>query len=207
MAVAEAPGAGRRFAEPENLAGIVRAVFGHRRGGSKKGVYRLTFDDGATAISYVWAAAENYWSAAQHQAGESHADPFSDASGADLFEASHTRLGALGVRVPQVYLLDRSRTTYPADIALVEDVRGGTLETRLERGVAGPDQALPRLGAAIAVMHQHRGQRLGKLAFVGSGNAGQDGSAQDDTQQDDAGQDGSAPDDTAPDDTHWGHFG
>jgi hypothetical protein len=56
-----AAGAGRIFARPESLAGVIRAAFGpgrrlaavHRlRGGSKKGVYRLTLDDGATVIGY-----------------------------------------------------------------------------------------------------------------------------------------------------------
>ena len=51
--------AGRVFARPESLAGVVRAAFGpgprlaavdRLRGGSKKGVYRLTFDDAATVI-------------------------------------------------------------------------------------------------------------------------------------------------------------
>jgi hypothetical protein len=187
-----AAAAGRIFAGPESLAGVVRAAFGrgrrlaavHRlRGGSKKGVYRLTLDDGATVIGYLWNAAENYWPAAQRDAGDSQADPFSDAS-AGLFEASHACLDGLGVRVPQVYLLDRSRAAYPADIALVEDVRGASLETRLERGLPGADQALARLAAAVSVMHQQRGPRFGKLAYVSGSAVGQDGSAQNGSAED-----------------------
>jgi hypothetical protein len=171
-----AAGAGRQFAEPASLAGVVRAAFGpgrrlagvaRLRGGSKKGVYRLTFADDGTAIGYVWAAAENYWPAAPHEAADIRADPFSDASGAGLFEAAHAQLSALGVRVPRVYLLDRGRTAYPADIALVEDLRGGSLETRLERGAAGAQEVVRQLGAAIAVMHRHRGPRYGKVALAG----------------------------------------
>jgi Phosphotransferase enzyme family len=201
-------GAGRIFAGPESLAGVVRAAFGpgrrlaavdRLRGGSKKGVYRLIFDNGATVIGYLWNEAENYWPAAQHEAGESHADPFSDASGADLFEASHAYLDGLGVRVPQVYLLNRSRAAYPADIALVEDVPGESLETRLERGLPGADQALAQLAVAISVMHQQRGPRFGKLAYV-IGSASQDGSAQDGSAQvGSASQDGSAQDGSAED--------
>src|ERR1022692_2260089 len=203
-----AAGAGRIFAEPENLAGIVRAAFGsgrrlaavdRLRGGSKKGVYRLTLDNGATVIGYLWNEAENYWpdarrEADQSHADQSHADPFSDASGAGLFEASHAYLDGLGVRVPQVYLLDRSRAAYPADIALVEDVRGESLETRLERGLPGADQALARLGAAVSLMHQQRGPRFGKLAYVIGSAAGQDGSAQDGSAEDGAAQGGAAQD-------------
>jgi hypothetical protein len=102
------------------------------RGGSKKGVYRLLFEDASTAILYVWNAAENYWLPLPDGTGSDRADPFADASGLDLFEASHARLEAIGVRTPQVYFLDRSRSYLPADSAVVEDVRGGTLEARLQ---------------------------------------------------------------------------
>lgn len=44
------------------------------RRGSKKGVYRLGFDDGSTAVAYVWDEAENYWPAPR---GED-ADPLAD---------------------------------------------------------------------------------------------------------------------------------
>jgi tRNA A-37 threonylcarbamoyl transferase component Bud32 len=151
----------------EELAGVVRAAFGparrladvqRLRGGSKKGVYRLTLDNGSTVVGYVWAAEENYWPAPV----TGGADPFADASGADLFEASHARLATLGVRTPQVYLLDRSLTAYPAEVALVEVVPGGTLQT------------LARLGAALAVMHRQRDRRIGKVALVDRGAAPQD---------------------------------
>src|SRR5690348_8974093 len=101
----------RRFVDGERVAGTVRAAFGpgrrlagltRLRGGSKKGVYRLTLDDGSTAILYVWDPAENYWPDSVTQ----QADPFSDASGADLFLAGHRQLDALGVRTPRVYLMD-----------------------------------------------------------------------------------------------------
>jgi hypothetical protein len=175
-------GAERSFAERADLAEVVRAAFGPRRrlagaerlrGGSKKGVYRLFFDDEATAICYVWDAAENYWPARRGEAGENPDDPFSDASGIDLFEASRAQLDALGVRTPRIYLADRSRAAYPADIALVEDVRGENLETQLRLRTPGAEQVLARLGAALAVMHQHRGPRFGKVAWAGSGSAPQ----------------------------------
>jgi Phosphotransferase enzyme family len=163
----------------EELAGVVQTAFGparrlagvqRLRGGSKKGVYRLTLDDGSTVVGYIWAADENYWPAPV----TGGAGPFADASGADLFEASHARLATLGVRTPQVYLLDRSLAVYPAEVALVEDVPGGTLQARLERGQPGTRQILARLGAALAVMHRQRDRRIGKLALVDRGAAPQD---------------------------------
>ncbi|SFF58181.1 hypothetical protein SAMN05216251_12013 [Actinacidiphila alni] len=65
-------GGRRSFADRERLAGVARAALGPRRritevarlrGGSKKGVYRLTLDDGASVIVYIWDSAENYWPA------------------------------------------------------------------------------------------------------------------------------------------------
>lgn len=165
----------RRFADRADLAAVVRAGLGpgrrvaaveRLRGGSKKGVYRLTLDDESTVIGYVWAAAENYWPQRQGSSGVDLADPFSDASGAGLFEASHACLDALGVRVPRLFYLDRSRTAYPADIALVEDVRGEALEARLQRDLPGGQRSMALLAAALRAMHQHRGARIGKVAWT-----------------------------------------
>jgi hypothetical protein len=57
-------------------------------GGSKKGVYRLAFDDGSSVVGYLWNEEENYWPAVSRPPGyDPRTDPFSDASGAGLFEA------------------------------------------------------------------------------------------------------------------------
>jgi hypothetical protein len=157
------------------LAPVVRAAFGagsrvigvqRLRGGTKKGVYRLVLDDERTVACYIWSEQENYWPAATPRA---RTDPFAEASGAGLFEAGHTRLAGLGVRTPEVYLLDRGRSVYPDEIALVEDVRGGTLEEWLERGEPGAQQALARLGDALAAMHGCRSRSVGKVEVVARG--------------------------------------
>ncbi|HEY2550244.1 MAG TPA: phosphotransferase [Streptosporangiaceae bacterium] len=165
----------RRFATASDLAGPVRAGLGtarrigvidRLRGGSKKGVYRLRLDDGSAVICYVWAADENYWPGNPAQSAPDLADPFSDASGAGLFEASHAELVSLGVRVPELILLDRSRSAYPADIALVEDVPGDSLERRLAAGAPGAQRTMAMLGESLQAMHRHRGQRSGKVAWA-----------------------------------------
>ncbi|MER6944436.1 phosphotransferase [Nonomuraea sp. NPDC000554] len=145
--------------DDQALAGLVQESFGQRpvgatrlRGGSKKGVYRLTFDDGSTAVLYVWHESENYWPASAADDG-----PLSDASGLDLFEAGKARLDSLGVRTPHVHAVRRP------DLALVEDVRGGTLESRLEDD---PVPALRRLAAGLEAMRQHQDPRLGKVGLL-----------------------------------------
>ena len=120
-------------------------------------------------IGYIWAAAENYWPAPRGPAADE--EPFGEASGAGLFEAAGARLAAVGVRTPRVYLLDRTLAVYPAEIALVEDVRGGTLEQWLERGEPGAQQALARLAAALRAMYGCRGRHIGRVALAGSGVA------------------------------------
>ena len=162
----------RAFAGRNEWTGVAASVFGadrrlagveRLRGGSKKGVYRLAFDDGASVIGYVWGAGENYWP----DAGAPDDGPFGGASGAGLFEAAHAELTALGVRVPRVYLIDRSRTAFGDDIALVEDVRGGTLESWLDDGRPGGETVLDRLAVALELMRARRDRRIGKLALLG----------------------------------------
>src|SRR5262245_4922040 len=86
----------------DDFADLVRAHLGPRRpvhvtrlaGGSKKGVYRLVLDDGATVVAYVWRAAENFWPAAPDTDPD---DPFRDSSGIDLFDLARRRLAGAGV--------------------------------------------------------------------------------------------------------------
>lgn len=132
-------------------------------GGSKKGVYRLSCTDGFSAILYVWAPAEDYWPPDP----DASAGLFAHATGLGLFEGCASRLSAVGVRVPRVYLADRSQAVYPADIALVEDIRGETLEELLE-SPGGPEAAGPvmrRLGDMLAPMWQVRAAHAGKAGL------------------------------------------
>ncbi|MEU8970148.1 phosphotransferase [Streptomyces monashensis] len=153
-----------------DLAPLARAALGpHRtlravtrlRGGSKKGVYRLGLDDGGTAIAYVWAPDEDYWGLA----AADPRDPFSHASGLDLFTASHDRLTAAGVRTPRLLHVDPV-----AGAAVVEDLgRGGSLEEALHRD---PDSALPalnRLADVLRTLHGTRSAAFGKVAVIDNG--------------------------------------
>jgi hypothetical protein len=159
-----------------DLAGLARAAVGggrrlagvsRLRGGTSKGVYRLAFDDGGTAVAYLWAEGENYWPAD----ADGPAHPFAPASGLALFEAAHRELEAAGVRTPRVRLLDRSGRHYPADAAVVEDVRGGDLKTLLDQDPEAAQRALARLPEALSAMYQRLSPRYGKVAWVRNGDA------------------------------------
>ncbi len=146
----------------EELFGVVRAAFGERelvsverlRGGSKKGVYRLMLDDRTTSIAYVWNADEDYWPDA---ASQGQSDPFGHAT------------ASVAVRIPRVVTLDRSRSLLAGDVAVLEDVRGGTLEALCEQDPQRARQVLARLGDAVRAMHDSRRDRYGR---PGVGRAG-----------------------------------
>ncbi|MCW6003324.1 aminoglycoside phosphotransferase [Micromonospora sp. CPCC 205371] len=168
----------RAFLQPNDLHGLVAEQFGADRrlsslerltGGSKKGVYRLGLNDQTTMMLYVWAPHENYWPAAAAVPD----DPFTDASGAELFAASHAALLAAGVRVPQLMMFDRDRRYLDADIALVEDAGALRLEALLERDRAAADAPLSALGDALRQMHTTFGAHYGKLAAIARGEASQ----------------------------------
>lgn len=131
----------RRFLTPDDFRVPGRTVVELDRlaGGSTKGVYRVTFDDGFTCVAYRWHPDENYWPAQTiFDLG-----PFEGHGTLARFLDRHALLTRLGVRVPAIH------TVFPAQsLALVEDVRGGTLESRLDR-----DPPLGELAAMLTAMH------------------------------------------------------
>jgi hypothetical protein len=159
----------------DDLAGAARAAFATRTlkgvsrlaGGTQKGVYRLTLDDGTTVIACLWEESENFWP--DWPGVGDRADQFTNSDGADLFEAAQGRLASLGIRVPQIYLLDRDRTHYPADIAIIEDVPGEDLLALYERDPIAAAPVLARLREYLAAMRDYRAVSPGNVGHVDSG--------------------------------------
>ncbi len=172
--------AGRKFADTETLAPVMREVFGTDRriaavdrllNGTKKGVYRVTLDDATSTIVYVWNADEDYWDGLLPDGHDDPSNPFAHASGIDFFEGATRRLESIGVRSPRLLLADRSKDLYPADIAVAEDVRGGTLEALLERDPHAGRQTLAQLSDMLRRMHAYRAPAFGRVAWIDSGGA------------------------------------
>ncbi|CAI7978139.1 Aminoglycoside phosphotransferase [Frankia sp. Hr75.2] len=172
----------RRVVTREHLEPVARAALGagHRlvgvsrlRGGSRKGVYRLTLDDDSTAIVYIWDDSENYWptprAGGTDSGTDSHTDPFEPASCLDLFEAAPRELDVLGIRTPRIRLTDRSGGHYPADVAVVEDVPGDSLEALLREDPHGAEATMAQLAETLAVMRGHHGPHFGKVARANKG--------------------------------------
>jgi hypothetical protein len=161
---------------PDRLDGAARAALGRGRqlsgverlaGGTTKGVYRLTMDDGTTAVAYLWEDSENYWPARENDGDL--ADPFSAGVGLDLFVAAHARLDSLGLRVPEVHLVDRDRIHYPADLAIVADIPGEGLLERFDRDPRAVEPTMERLTDVLATMREHRAPTFGKVAWIDGG--------------------------------------
>ncbi|GAA2417783.1 phosphotransferase [Streptomyces glaucosporus] len=168
----------RQFTDSEALSGIVHEALGagtrvagvdRLRGGSKKGVYRVRTSGSrvASVIVYSWAESENFWPAAE-AVDVTH--PFAPASGLVPFLAARRRLDGLGVRVPEVLLADDSRRRHPADVAVVEDVAGGTLEALLKTDPARASTALSELAAMLDVMHRQRSRHYGRVDVLERGD-------------------------------------
>jgi len=170
----------RRHLTRDDLAPLARAATGRTltavtrlRGGTRKGVYRLALDDGTTAVAYVWSANENYWDSGPSDPR----DPFSAGTSLDVFTAAHDRLAAAGVRTPRLRYADATHTHLSADAAVVEDMRGGSLEAALERDPVAGRAALEQFAAELATLHTQEGPAFGKVALVDNGGTSSASSA------------------------------
>jgi hypothetical protein len=152
------------FGTDRSLVGVDRLA-----GGSKKGVYRVALDDGASAVVYVWSADEDYWDGLLPDSSNRPENVFAHSSGLDLFEAATRRLESVGARSPRVFFTDRSRSLYPGEIAVAEDVNGGTLQELLENDPQAGAATLGQLAEMVRAMHGYRAPRFGKVAFVDGG--------------------------------------
>ncbi|GAA1608102.1 phosphotransferase [Nonomuraea maheshkhaliensis] len=202
----------RRFVGADDVAPLAREVFGpgrtpvtvqRVRGGTSKGVYRLSADDGRSAILYVWSQDEDFWRAPSGQAGQGgqggqggqagqagedgedgdggqgvsgppdgrggQGGTVGEPSGLELFEASRTRFEELGVRVPRLLIASRAGEWLPSDAAVVEDLRGGTLEARLLEDPEGAAPMMDRLAESLRLMSTCRAPRHGRVAEIDHG--------------------------------------
>jgi hypothetical protein len=117
-------------------------------------------------IVYSWAEDESFWPT-EETADPAH--PFAPASGLAQFLAAQRRLDGLGVRVPGVLFADDGRRHCQADVAVVEDVVGGSLEALLETDPARASPALNELASLLDVMHQQHSRHYGRVDVLERG--------------------------------------
>ncbi|WP_406105514.1 phosphotransferase [Micromonospora globbae] len=139
----------------------VRAVE-RLRGGSKKGVVRVRLTGDASVVLYVWHESENWWNTVRETETDP-TDPFADASGLALFSRAQEQLAALGVPVPEVLLRDDAGTYLPADVAVVQDVDGPSLDRLLANGAEEAVPVLERLRDALGRMRAATHPTFGRV--------------------------------------------
>jgi hypothetical protein len=132
------------------------------RGGSKKGVFRVRPVGGRSVVLYLWHDAEDWWQSVRE--GEPHPDdPFGDASGLPRFAAAHDLLTRTGVPIPPVLLLDSSRTRVPADVAVVQDIQGGSLDDLMATDPIAVQPVLAQLAESLRRMAAARHPTYGPI--------------------------------------------
>lgn len=173
----------RRHLGPAELARVALAAVGSGRrlhgverlaGGTAKGVYRLSLDDATSVIAYVWNPDEDYW-AHQRGADRGRGDGAGNRSdrrvrdvgglALDRFERVHRELSDAGARVPRVMFTDRSGGLVPGAVAVVEDVRGGSLEQLCGREPERAEAVVARLGDMLTAVHARRRDCPGELGL------------------------------------------
>ena len=73
------------------------------------------------------------------------------------------------MRVLRLLLTDGTGRRHPADVAVVEDVPGGTLEERFTTEPRRAAAALDDLAGALDLMHRHSAPRYGRLDLLEAG--------------------------------------
>ena len=157
---------------------MVRAAFGpartiralsRLRDGSKKGVYQLVLDNGATAVLYVWDASEDYWTHLATGAVDGGTHPLSPASGIELLQPLTRGWKGLECVSHGSTSSTAAGDRFPAPVAVIEDLRGGSLETLLARDPTSGTNVAARLAALLGRLHDDRGPLIGKVAYVNLG--------------------------------------
>lgn len=130
-------------------------------GGAQKVTYRVTCENGWSCIVHVWDLSKNY--VLSHQPTESDNHPLGASYGAALLECNTAYLKELGVRVPEVYEIDRTKAHYPFDYAIVEDIGKTSLQPYLAACPESSGPVLNQLKTMLMKMHQHHSDKYGPI--------------------------------------------
>jgi len=111
----------------------------------------------------VGRESQNWWRTVG-EAGAGEIDPFAEANGLELFAKAHEQLTALDVPIPELLLLDHAGGHMAADVALVQDVPGTSLEALLAADAATAVPVLERLRATLRRMESASHPTYGKVS-------------------------------------------
>src|SRR5690606_22537155 len=151
-----------------DLQSYVKMVFGtgftvsnvtQMHGGAQKVVYKIDFDNGYTCVLYAWDLALNYF-----KKEIENEDLHSRSYGGDLFEQNNKLLTEIGIPTPALYDLNRERSRYPFDYALVEYVEGKKLDAYINQTDKEANYELfQQVGNMVGKMHANERDIFGKV--------------------------------------------
>ncbi|MFA9456316.1 phosphotransferase [Halalkalibacter sp. AB-rgal2] len=132
-------------------------------GGAQKVVYRIQCSNGFSCVLYVWDLTKNYFKE------EKEIENITEQSfGSDLFELNNMYLTQRGIRTPSLYNLNKERSRYSFDYALVEYVNGHTAEDYFHHSDSTvQDKLFQRLGNMLTNMHANESSTYGKANHRG----------------------------------------
>ncbi|NUU64371.1 phosphotransferase [Paenibacillus agri] len=118
-------------------------------GGAQKVVYKIDCSNGFSCVLYVWDLTMNFFQE-EIANGDMHQNPY----GGDMFELNNKYLTEHDIRTPTLYDLNKERTLYPFDYALVEYIDGHKAEAYFHHSDSRvQDKVFHRLGEMLTSMH------------------------------------------------------
>jgi hypothetical protein len=127
-------------------------------GGAQKVVYKVGCTNGFSCALYVWDLNMNYF---QEEIENNSIN--AQCSDSDLFEINNRYLIEHSIRTPALYDLNKERTQYPFDYALVEYVVGQEAEVYFQHSDDEvKDHVFQQLGDMITCMHANERISYGK---------------------------------------------
>lgn len=132
-------------------------------GGAQKVVYKIDCSNGFSCVLYVWDLSMNYF-----EEEIANDDRNEQSYGSDLFETNNKYLTQHGIQTPALYNLNKERSRYPFDYALVEYIDGHKAETYFHHSDSrAQDKVFQRLGDMLSSMHTNERHIFGKLNHSG----------------------------------------
>ncbi len=126
-------------------------------GGAQKTVYKVRCEDGFQLVLYIWDMANNYFQEEIQRATDNH-----ESFGAGLFESNNRFLLQQGIKTPAIYYMNKERSAYDCDFALVEYVDGGDLSTFFSSERSIQDRVFGQFKEQLNQMHHIRRKTWGK---------------------------------------------
>lgn len=140
-------------------AGYLVAGIAKMHGGAQKVVYKIDCSNGFSCVLYVWDLAMNYF-----QEEKANEDINEQSYGGDLFELNNKYLTQQGILTPALYDLNKERSRYPFDYALVEYVDGQKSEAYFHHSDSRvQDEVFQRISDMLGGMHANERNNYGKL--------------------------------------------